>query len=33
MKANVVAGDLNPCGSGERLILVTMHALRDGNRF
>jgi alpha-1,2-mannosyltransferase len=27
MKANVVFGDLNPCGGGERVSLVTMQAL------
>jgi glycosyltransferase involved in cell wall biosynthesis len=27
MKANIVFGDLNPCGGGERLSLVTMQAL------
>jgi glycosyltransferase involved in cell wall biosynthesis len=27
MKANVIAGDLNPCGGGERLTLVTMYTL------
>src|SRR5919199_3022068 len=27
MKANVIAGDLNPCGGSERLTLVTMQAL------
>jgi glycosyltransferase involved in cell wall biosynthesis len=27
MKANVIAGDLNPCGGGERLTLVTMQTL------
>ena len=29
MKANVVFGDLNPCGGGERLSLVTMQALSE----
>ena len=29
MKANVVFGDLNPCGGGERLSLVTMQALLE----
>src|SRR5919199_52589 len=27
MKANVIAGDLNPCGGSERLTLVTMQTL------
>ena len=27
MKANIIAGDLNPCGGGERLTLVTMQTL------
>src|SRR5438270_13816237 len=29
MKANIVFGDLNPCGGGERLSLITMHALLE----
>jgi alpha-1,2-mannosyltransferase len=29
MKANIVFGDLNPCGGGERLSLVTMQALLE----
>jgi glycosyltransferase involved in cell wall biosynthesis len=29
LKANVVFGDLNPCGGGERLSLVTMQALSE----
>jgi hypothetical protein len=29
MKANVIAGDLNPCGGSERLTLVTMHTLSE----
>jgi hypothetical protein len=29
MKANVVAGDLNPCGGSERVLLVTMQALLE----
>ena len=29
MKANVIAGDLNPCGGGERLTLVTMQTLSE----
>ena len=27
MNANVIVPDLNPCGGGERLTLVTMQAL------
>ena len=27
MKATVIVPDLNPCGGGERLTLVTMQAL------
>ena len=27
MKANVIFGDFNPCGGGERLSLITMQAL------
>ena len=27
MKVNFVFGDLNPCGGGERLTLVTMQAI------
>ena len=29
MKANVIVPDLNPCGGGERLSLVTMQALSE----
>jgi alpha-1,2-mannosyltransferase len=29
MKANVIFGDLNPCGGGERQTLVTMQALLE----
>ena len=29
MKANVIVPDLNPCGCGERLSLVTMQALSE----
>jgi hypothetical protein len=27
VRANVIVPDLNPCGGGERLTLVTMQAL------
>jgi hypothetical protein len=29
MKANVIVADLNPCGGGELLSLVTMQALLE----
>jgi alpha-1,2-mannosyltransferase len=29
MKANVVVGNLNRCGGGERLSLVTMQAILE----
>ena len=29
MKANIIVSDLNPCGGGERLSLVTMKALSE----
>jgi len=29
LKANLIYSDLNPCGAGERLTLVTMQAILE----